>query len=180
MICSRPGPCSVTTRSLLYRLKRRWRNGTTHVIFEPLELVEKLAALVPRPRFNLVRYYGVLAPAAEWRPYVVPSAALPDALGHPGCLAKSAGTVDLLPEVGCSARQHTPSRPRNYSWAELLHRVFSVDVLECPKCSGRMRILAAINPPEAIRKILDCLGIPSRAPPIAAASRADDGGLEVS
>ena len=69
---------------------------------------------------------------------------------------------------------------RNYSWAELLHRVFSVDVLECPKCSGRMRILAAINPPEAIRKILDCLGIPSRAPPIAAASRADDGGLEVS
>ena len=39
---------------LLYRLKRRWRNGTTHVIFEPLELVEKLAALVPRPRFNLV------------------------------------------------------------------------------------------------------------------------------
>ena len=39
-------------------------------------------------------------------------------------------------------------------WAELLHRVFSVAVLECPKCSGRMRILAAINPPEAIRKIL--------------------------
>ena len=146
--------------------------------------IEKLAALVPRPRFNLVRYHGVLAPAAEWRPYVVPSAvpsaALPDSLGHPGCLAKSAGTVDLLPEVGCSARQHTPSRPRNYSWAELLHRVFSIDVLECPKCSGRMRILAAINPPEAIRKILDCLGIPSRAPPIAAASRADDGGLQVS
>jgi len=42
---------------LLYHLKRRWRDGTTHMIFEPLELVEKLAALVPRPRFNLVRYY---------------------------------------------------------------------------------------------------------------------------
>jgi hypothetical protein len=40
-----------------YRLKRRWRDGTTHMIFEPLELVEKLAALVPPPRFNLVRYY---------------------------------------------------------------------------------------------------------------------------
>src|SRR5437667_7018419 len=122
----------------------------------------------------------LLAPAAKWRPYVVPSTALPDSPGHPGCRPKSAGTVDLLPEVGCSARQRTPSRPRNYSWAELLHPVFSVDVLECPKCSGRMRILAAINPPAAIRKILDCLGIPSRAPPIAAASRADDGGLEVS
>ena len=38
---------------LLYRLKRPWRNGTTHVVFEPLELIEKLAALVPPPRFNL-------------------------------------------------------------------------------------------------------------------------------
>ena len=42
---------------LLYRLKRRWRDGTTHMIFEPLELVEKLAALVPPPRFHLIRYY---------------------------------------------------------------------------------------------------------------------------
>jgi len=44
---------------LLYRLKHRWRDGTTHVIFEPLDLVAKLAALVPPPRFNLVRYYVV-------------------------------------------------------------------------------------------------------------------------
>ena len=71
-------------------------------------------------------------------------------------------------------------RPQNCSWAELLHRVFALDVLECPNCCGRMRILAAMNPPEAIRKILDCLGIPSRAPPMPAASREDDGGLEVS
>jgi hypothetical protein len=49
---------------LLYRLKRRWRDGTTHLIFEPLELLEKLAALVPPPRFHLVRYHGVLAPSA--------------------------------------------------------------------------------------------------------------------
>jgi hypothetical protein len=47
---------------LLYRLKRRWRDGTTHMIFEPVDLVAKLAALVPPPRFNLVRYHGILAP----------------------------------------------------------------------------------------------------------------------
>ena len=41
----------------------------------------------------------------------------PDSPGHPGCRPKSPGTVDLLPEVGCSARQRTPFRPRNYSWA---------------------------------------------------------------
>jgi Putative transposase len=38
-----------------------------------IERVEKLASLVPPPRFNLVRYHGVLAPSARWRPSVVPS-----------------------------------------------------------------------------------------------------------
>jgi hypothetical protein len=56
-----------------------------------------------------------------------------------------------------------------------MRRVFEVDVLECPRCHARpMRILAAIHPPEAIRAILDCLGIPTRAPPVAAAA-SDEG-----
>jgi hypothetical protein len=48
---------------LLYRLKHRWRDGTTHIVFEPQELVEKLAALVPPPRFHLVRYHGLCSAA---------------------------------------------------------------------------------------------------------------------
>ena len=51
----------------------------------------------------------------------------------------------------------------------MLRRVFAVDVFECPDCGGRMRILAAIHPPEATRAILECLGLPSRAPPTVAA-----------
>jgi hypothetical protein len=50
-----------------------------------------------------------------------------------------------------------------------MRRVFRVDVLECPDCHGPMRVLAAIHPPEATRAILEHLGLPSRAPPIAAA-----------
>ena len=46
-------------------------------------------------------------------------------------------------------------------------RVFSIDVLACPRCGGRMRILCSIHPAEAIHKILECLGLPSRPPPIA-------------
>ncbi len=61
--------------------------------------------------------------------------------------------------------------PRNYSWAELMRRVFEIDVLECPCCHGRMRVLAAIVTREAIRAILDCLDLPSRAPPVAPAAR---------
>jgi hypothetical protein len=49
-------------------------------------------------------------------------------------------------------------------WALLLKRVFMTDALTCPKCQGRMKILAAITKPEAIRKIMDHLGIPGEAP----------------
>jgi hypothetical protein len=56
----------------------------------------------------------------------------------------------------------------------LLKRVFSVDILVCDRCGGRMKVLCAVHPPDAIRKILDCLGLPSRPPPIARASPAID------
>ncbi len=59
-----------------------------------------------------------------------------------------------------------------------MRRVFAIDVLECPQCHGPMKILAAIQSPEAVRKILDCLGLPSRAPPIAQAESGDDPQLE--
>ncbi len=153
---------------LLYRLKHRWRDGTTHMIFEPLELVEKLAALVPPPRFNLVRYHGLLAPAAGWRSLVIPSVPVStDPLPHPDCEARKQ-FIDLdTTNPQCKSR--CPPRPRNYSWAELMRRIWSIDVLQCPRCGARMRILAAIHAPDAIRKILDCLGLPSRPPPIARA-----------
>src|ERR1043165_6756576 len=48
------------------------RDGTTHVIFEPQELMEKLAGLVPAPRLNLTRFHAVLELAAQWRAAIVP------------------------------------------------------------------------------------------------------------
>jgi hypothetical protein len=118
---------------LLYRLKRRWRNGTMHVVFDRAEFVEKLAALVPPPRFNLIRYHGVLAPASRWRALVVPSVQgdEEDTASHPGC---PAGADRQDAHAGRSASPQSNFRraphPRNYSWAELMHRVFLVDVLD--------------------------------------------------
>jgi len=150
---------------LIYQLKQRWRDGTTHVGFEPLELLEKLAALVPPPRVNLVRYHGVLAPASRHRARVVPA-------------GKAMNLLVPEPEISTStgnrSGEEEPSvatRPRNYSWAELMRRVFEIDVLECPCCHGRMRVIAAIVTPETIHAILDCLDLPSRAPPVAPAAR---------
>ena len=51
------------------------------------------------------------------------------------------------------------------TWATLMQRVFAADVLECPRCHGRMRVIAAIRAPATVRAILDCLDLPARAPP---------------
>src|SRR5688572_15801851 len=51
---------------VVYAFKHPWRDGTSRVVFSPLELLEKLVALVPKPRANTVRYHGVLGPAAKW------------------------------------------------------------------------------------------------------------------
>jgi putative transposase len=143
---------------LLYRLKRRWRDGTTHVVFEPLELLEKLAALVPPPRIHQVRYHGVLGPAARDRPLVVPAPR--DLQSGRACLPMDAPAQ----ERNTGLKKAAPGT--TLPWAELIRRVFAVDVLECPRCGGRMKILAAIQTPEAIRSILEHLDLPSRAPPI--------------
>jgi hypothetical protein len=125
---------------VLYRLRHRWRDGTSYVIFDPMDLVGKLAALVPPPRFNLVRYHGVLAPSARWRSRIVP---VESQDGHasrscPGC----SGNQERI--CGQGKREGNPAKghPRNYSWAELMKGVFGLDVLRCDSCGGRMRILS--------------------------------------
>ena len=55
-----------------------------------------------------------------------------------------------------------------------MRRVFAIDVLECPQCGGRMRILAAIHAPGAIRAILERPGLPPRAPPVEPARGGED------
>jgi len=63
-----------------------------------------------------------------------------------------------------------PGPPRRrHRWAEMLQRVFAVDAFQCPRCGGRMRAMAAITDPEVARRILMCLRLPPRAPPLAPA-----------
>jgi hypothetical protein len=56
-----------------YQLKTPYRDGTTHVIFEPLDFIARLAALVPRPRVNLTRFHGVFAPNSQYRARLTPA-----------------------------------------------------------------------------------------------------------
>jgi len=174
---------------VLVTLKAEWHDGTTHLCLEPLTLLERLAALTPRPRANLVVYHGVLAPHATWRRAVVgygrPVATVPaegdrsaEATAEPRHptqdtaepSAKSANGADATTGGGAGAVSPA-ARARRFSWAELLRHVFALDVLACPRCGGRMRVLATIEDPAVIRRIPTHLGlpvdepVPARAPP---------------
>jgi hypothetical protein len=154
---------------LLYRLKRPWRDGTIAVIFERHDFMSKLAVLVPAPRAQLTKYHGIFGPAAAWRALIIPTNdENPSESGPSPTIAPQSSTPPSV-ETGPASCKPASPRQRNYSWAQLMKRVFLLDVLQCKRCGGRMKILAAIHPPHATAKILECLGLPSRAPPLSPA-----------
>ena len=60
------------TGQVVLQLKSPYRDGTTHIVMSPLEFMQRLAALVPRPRLHLIRFHGVLAPHAKLRSQIIP------------------------------------------------------------------------------------------------------------
>jgi hypothetical protein len=132
-------------------LNTPWREGTVALRLTPEQFVARLAALVPRPGKNLVRYHGVLAPNARARAEIVPSA-------HPR-------GDDGGPSVRAPVAPAPPkARPGRYLlWHELLRRVFEIDVLACPKCGGRLRLLCTVHDGSSARRHLQ--GVSAQAPP---------------
>jgi hypothetical protein len=61
-------------------------------------------------------------------------------------------------------------RARRMRWAALLQRIFEVEALRCPGCGSTMRLIAAIEDPDVARRILECLALPARAPPLGEAA----------
>jgi Putative transposase/Transposase zinc-binding domain len=139
------------------KLKTPWRDGTTHHVLSPLEFMQRLAALVPRPRLHLIRFHGVLAPNAKWRSKVVPQ------------LSDDSKSSNATPTATDSQEPPAHGRPMRLGWAKLLKRVFSLDLTHCPHCGGDLRIVAAILQRQAIDKILNHLGLDPQPPPRAPA-----------
>jgi hypothetical protein len=122
-----------------------WRDGTTHLVMSPLEFMQRLAALVPRPRLRLIRFHEVLAPNAKLRAQVVPQGPGPQ---QPAQVNEAATVAEYEVE---------PARalPGRISWARLLKRVFDIDMQRCPNCgAGELKIIAAILGRPVIEKIL--------------------------
>ena len=135
---------------VILKLKSAYRDGTTHLVMTPLEFMQKLAALIPRPRLNLTRYHGVLAPNAKLRSQIIPQ--------RPEDKVDEEAKDTAV--VAC-----TGIRKQYMPWARLLKRVFGIDIETCPHCQGKLKIIAAIEDPAIIAKILKHLGLPTRAPP---------------
>ena len=137
------------------KLKKPFSDGTTHIVFTPLEFIEKLSALVPKPRVHLIRYAGAFARHAKIRPDVPVRARM--------------GEADVAPAPGEEDEKQAPSE-KSRSWARLLKRVFGIDVDSCHACGGKnVKIIAAIMDRATITKILNHVGIPPDIPEIAAA-----------
>ena len=174
---------------VLLRLRRPWRDGTRAIRFEPTELLEKLAVLIPRPRSNMLIYHGAFAPRGYYHESAVvethcaaetiapvpsnpaesaaPAAAvsaLSSAAAAPigDSSITAAAAVPAAPRVPPTATVYT--RPRHFAWADLLRRIFLFDILACPDCGGRLRLLATIQEPAVVEKILLHLGLPVDVP----------------
>ncbi len=108
-------------------LKTPYRDGTTHVIFEPEDFIARLAALVPKPRAHLTRYHSVFAPASPNRARVVPS---------------TRATANKAKPCG---EPSVTDRQRSLTWAQRLKRVFAIDIEVCRRCGGKLRVITSIE-----------------------------------
>ena len=229
---------------IAYKIKSARGGRAKYRVIAPLEFMARLAALVPPPRYPLLRYHGVLAPRSPWRREIVPrpreiqsSRCSPAkrtsselTRGHASTTRRPAHTSDRRTppqrtehrdstialrspgvssglQIGCrtgipvansSAQTSTAvtslaaswmsgfdvlapnivsvkhwnrllggqlyaASPR-IDWARLLRRCFDVDVLNCPTCGGRLRVLSEVTDPTMIGLMLEALGLPTVAP----------------
>ena len=101
--------------------------------------IARLAALVPKPRVNLTRFHGVFAPNSKHRVQVTPA-------------RRGKGKKSKAPD---EAQDKTPGERRaSMTWAQRLKRVFDIDIETCSECGGAVKVIACIEDPVVIEKIL--------------------------
>ena len=145
-----------STGKVVYTLKTPYRDGTTQVAFEPVDFMARLTALVPKPRVNLTRYHGILAPNHRWRGLVTP------AKRGKGAMRPSDS------DVASPIERHAAM-----AWAQRLKRVFNIDIEVCGRCGGSVKVIACIEDQDVIDGVLahlrdkeqDTPTLPHLAPP---------------
>jgi hypothetical protein len=117
------------------QLKTPYRDRTTHVILEPLDLLARLAALVPPPRLHQTRYHGVFAPHHALRAAITPA-------------GRGRGARHI------AAAERPVPKHVSLTWAQRLKRVFAIEIETCRRCGGKLKVIASIEDPALIERIL--------------------------
>ena len=149
---------AVDDEHLRYHLSKPQPDGSTELSLTPLELIDRIAALVPPPRVHRHRYHGVLAPNSPLRAQVT---ALAEETTVETPSATEANETD-----GRDALSRSPAR---YPGATLIARLFEIFPLTCPHCGAEMKIIAFVTETPSVRAILAHIGEPTRPPAIALA-----------
>lgn len=118
------------------RLKRAWSDGTTHLVFSPLDFLARLVPLIPPPRTHRVRYHAILASHHRLRGLVVPPPP-PDSSPRQMHLWRNRGKL-------------APAPKHRIEWQRLMVRTFGYDPLRCPSCRRQMRLVGFVTRPMSI------------------------------
>ncbi|MCP3955925.1 MAG: transposase, partial [Desulfobacterales bacterium] len=153
--------------SVIYRSKMTYgKNKRNFQVFSPLEFIASITQHIPEPSFQLVRYYGWYSNRmrGDRRKQEERNEKGEDAV------ASDQGVIDI--------RNYKPKRIPQLMWRECIKKIWEVDPLTCPKCTGEMKIISFIYQRKVIKKILTHLNIfkekkNQRAPPTAEPEYAD-------
>jgi hypothetical protein len=153
---------------ILYILPKPDPAGRTALRLSALELLDRLAKILPPPRIHRHRYHGVFAPNAPLRPLVTARAQKDNALAtqlpgpDPELPLRSPASP---PEPEKPPRQSSDTAtPRPSRWAALLARIYEVFPLICPTCQAPLTFIAFLTEPEPITQILAHIGEPTSPP----------------
>lgn len=135
---------------VVLQLKKKWRDGTSHIVYSPLEFLEKLVALIPPFRSHLLRYSGVFGPHSKLRARVIPQKPIE---------ATAEGEA-----VTTSQDSDKPKKKWRIPWARLLKRCFKVDMEKCAHCGGKSRVVAALFSRSEISRFLTHIGLEASPP----------------
>ena len=149
-------------------LKRKWSDGTSALEFKQVDLVERLAEIVPEPWSNLTRYHGIFAPGHAWRDFIVPGRRR---------LSRQLSMETEMREAQASDGEATTKKPSSgrapaeywMAWAEMLRRTVGV----CPEactCGAKMVVQQTVTESIPIREMMVKMGLSPMPPPRGRAS----------
>ena len=145
-------------------LKTPWADGEKAILLSPMDLIARLAAIVPPPSFHLTRFHGVFAPHSRLRKLVVPTPEHDPVLDKPhqlGLFDEANGYRPAPPP-----QPEAPTRkPGRHPWQWLLRRVFRVDISVCIRCQGAMKTTEVALTADSIANVMARHGLGPQPPP---------------